>query len=108
MRYALTAEAAAEQLAPYARFSRVEAYVDELQELPELEPVPKGGNVVLIEPADEGVLDGVQGVRGLRLVSAPQLYVDLYRRGGAAREAADFFRKQGDLWRTTPAMNLEP
>lgn len=100
-RYALTAEAAADQLAPHARFPRVELYVDELESWEqdgELEPVPRGGNVYLLEAPDAGVFDATESVRRLSLVCRVQLYVDLFRRGGAAREAADFLRKRGALW----------
>lgn len=100
-RYALTAEAAAEQIAPFARFSRVEMYVDETEpweRLLDLTSVPRGGNVDLIVPADAGVFDGALRTRQLALVSRPQLYVDLKRRAGPASEAADFLRDRGALW----------
>ncbi len=100
-RYALTAEAAAEEVAPYARFSRVEMYVDEAgawDGFLELTPVPRGGNVDLILPADAGVFDGSFRSGELALVSRPQLYVDLKRRAGPASEAADFLRDRGALW----------
>jgi hypothetical protein len=99
--YAITAEAAAEQIAPHARFSRVEIYVDDPEAWDRalsLTPVPRGGNVVLIRPADRGVFDGVFERDGLTLASRPQLYVDLVRRGGAAAEAAAFIRERSALW----------
>jgi hypothetical protein len=91
--YAITAEAAAEQIAPHARFSRVEIYVDDPEAWDRalsLTPVPRGGNVVLIRPVDRGVFDGLIERDGLALASRPQVYVDLLRRGGAAAEAAAF------------------
>lgn len=100
-RYALTAEAAAEQLAPFARFSRVEMYVDETEAWEralDLTPVPRGGNVDLIVPVDAGVFDGAVQAGALSLVSRPQLYVDLKRRAGPASEAADFLRDREALW----------
>jgi hypothetical protein len=110
--YALTAEAAADQLAPYARFPRVELYVDDLaswEQDGELEPVPRGGNVYLLESPEEGVFDAAESVRNLSLVCRVQLYVDLFRRGGAAREAADFLRKRGALWaKATRVTTPEP
>jgi hypothetical protein len=99
--YAITAEAAAEQIAPHARFSRVEIYVDDPEAWDRalsLTPVPRGGNVVLIRPVDRGVFDGVFERDGLSLASRPQLYVDLVRRGGAAAEAAAFIRERSLLW----------
>lgn len=100
-RYALTAEAAAEQVAPFARFSRVEMYVDETEAWEralDLTPVPRGGNVDLIVPGDAGVFDGLVQAGALSLVSRPQLYVDLKRRAGPASEAADFLRDRGAIW----------
>jgi hypothetical protein len=100
-RYALTAEAAAEQIAPYARFSRVELYVDEASawdRLLDLTPVPRGGNVDLILPTEPGVFDGSVKSGDLSLVSRPQLYVDLKRRAGPASDAADFLRDRGAVW----------
>lgn len=99
--YAITAEAAADRLAPLARFSRVELYVDDGRRWDEklgLTPVPRGGNLVLIKPVDRGVFDGSFQRDGVVLVSRPQLYVDLVRRGGAAAEAAAFLRERGELW----------
>lgn len=100
-RYALTAEAAAERIAPYARFSRVELYVDEADawdRLLDLTAVPRGGNVDLILPTDAGVFDGSFRSGNLALVSRPQLYVDLKRRAGPASDAADFLRDRGAVW----------
>lgn len=100
-RYAVTAEAAADRIAPFARYSRVELYVDDVAGWDQalgLTAVPRGGNLVLIEPTDGGVFDGALERDGLQLVSRPQLYVDLVRRGGAAAEAAAFMRERGELW----------
>lgn len=102
-RYAATAEVVADQLAPFARFSRVDLYVDDLpawDDILDLTPVPRGGNVALIVPSDAGVFDGATRARGLDLVSRPQVYVDLIRRGGAAAEAARVLTERGQLWPT--------
>lgn len=99
--YAVTAEAAAERLAPFARFSRVDMYVDDVAGWDRalgLTSVPRGGNLVLIKPVDPGVFDGSFERDGVLLTSRPQLYVDLVRRGGAAAEAAAFMRERGELW----------
>ncbi len=99
--YAITAEAAADRLAPFARFSRVELYVDDASRWDAtlgLTAVPRGGNLVLIKAVDAGVFDGSFEREGVTLVSRPQLYVDLMRRGGAAAEAAAFLRERGELW----------
>jgi hypothetical protein len=100
-RYAITAEGAADRLAPFARFSRIEMYVDDVVAWDlalGLTSVPRGGNVVLIEPAEGGVFDGSFERGGVMLVGRPQVYVDLVRRGGAAAEAAAFLRDRGELW----------
>lgn len=100
-RYAVTAEAAADRIAPFARYSRVEMYVDDVAGWDRslgLTAVPRGGNLVLIKPSDAGVFDGAFERDGLQLVSRPQLYVDLVRRGGAAADAAAFMRERGEIW----------
>lgn len=100
--YALTAEVAAEQIAPFAGWTTIEMYVREPERWDErlaLEPVPRGGNVVLIASSDRGIFDGAFASQGLVLASRPQVYVDLRRRGGAAEEAAAFLKRRGDLWK---------
>ncbi len=100
-RYAITAEAAADRLAPFARFARVELYVTDPAAWDEalgLTQVSRGGNIILIRPTDGGTLDGSFERDGVTLASRPQLYVDLIRRGGAAAEAAAFLRERGELW----------
>ena len=100
-RYAITAEGAADRLAPFARFARMELYVTDpagWDEALQLTPVARGGNVILIRPTDAGVFDGAFEREGVTLASRPQVYVDLVRRGGAAAEAAAFLRERGELW----------
>lgn len=100
-RYAITAEAAVDRLAPFTRFSRVELYVTDAAQWDnalQLTAVPRGGNVTLIRPTDAGVFDGAFERDGVTLASRPQLYVDLVRLGGAASEAAAFMRERGELW----------
>lgn len=100
--YALTAEVAAEQIAPFASWRTIEMYVRDVKTWDDrlrLQSVPRGGNHVLIVSSDPGIFDGAFA-QGLVLASRPQVYVDLKRRGGAAGEAADFLRKRGELWPT--------
>jgi len=100
--YALTAEVAAEQIAPFASWRTIEMYVRDVEKWDErlrLQSVPRGGNLVLIVSSDPGIFDGAFS-QGLVLASRPQVYVDLKRRGGAAGEAADFLRERGELWPT--------
>lgn len=101
-RYALTGAAAAELIGPFARFATVDLYVDDLTawdaRLP-LTPVGRGGNVRFIRSTDEGVFDGASASPGGPIiVSRPQLYVDLVRRGAADQEAAAYLRRRELLW----------
>ncbi|MEA2026411.1 MAG: helix-turn-helix domain-containing protein [Chloroflexota bacterium] len=98
-RYALTGEAAAEFVSPYVRYTAVEVYVDDFSHWDEalgLTRVGRGGNVRLIRPMDQGVFDGSGPKLSSqpRIVSLPQLFVDLSRAGGAAQEAATFLLEQ--------------
>lgn len=99
--FALTAEVAAEQIAPFASWNTIEMYVRRIEGWDErlrLQPVPRGGNFVLIVPSDPGVFDGAFSSQRLVLASRPQVYVDLKRRGGAAAETAEFLKERGELW----------
>lgn len=49
---------------------------------------------ILVDLADEGVAQFGEEREGLPLVSAPQLYVDLYRHRGRGREAAEHVRSE--------------
>ncbi len=98
-RYALTGEAAAEFVSPFTRYTAVDVYVDEFSYWDEalgLTRVGKGGNVRLVRPTDQGVFDGSGSKMPSqpRIVSLPQLFVDLSRAGGAAQEAATFLLEQ--------------
>ena len=97
--YALTLHAGATLVAPYVRPANVHIYVDveeesEWEKRLDLQLIELGGNVFLVKPYDEGVFYGVQEVRGLRVVSNVQLYVDLYNYPARGREAAEHLRKE--------------
>ena len=92
-RYALTTEAAADLIAPLLRYSRLEVYIDDVEAFDrelDLHAVPRGGNVCLIRPSDDGVFDGMREFDGMTTVGWPQLYVDLRRKGEAGQKAASF------------------
>jgi hypothetical protein len=97
-RCAFTLMAGASKVAPYVRFEDVWVYVVEEQEGwgrdLDLQPVDGGGNLVLLDPYDEGVLTHLQVVDGMNVVSNVQLYVDLYNHPGRGREQAEFLREQ--------------
>lgn len=96
--YAFTLLAGASKVAPYVRFEDVWVYVSEDKNAwgrdLDLRPVDGGGNLVLLDPYDEGVLSHLQEVDGMRVVSNVQLYVDLYNHPGRGREQAEFLRER--------------
>jgi DNA-binding HxlR family transcriptional regulator len=55
--------------------------------------VKSGGNLWLIEPADEGVWQSGRVVDGFPLVSDAQIYLDLLKMGQRGPETAEEFRK---------------
>jgi hypothetical protein len=54
----------------------------------EVNPTPKGGNVKFVLPYDEGVFYGMREIRGAKVVSNVQLYVDLFNFPARGEEAA--------------------
>jgi len=107
--YALTGDAAAELVAPFARVSQTELYldpdlasVDETLKTLGARETTRGANIVLLPAEDSGVLDGGEAVDSpqgpIEIVSRPQLYVDLRRRGGPSREAAEFLKELEAIW----------
>jgi len=59
--------------------------------------VDSGGKLRLIQPRDEGLLNPLQTVQGLPLVSDVQLYLDLSQSGQRGDEAATELRKWPDF-----------
>lgn len=94
LRYALSGLAGAWLVAPYVRPVDVHLYIPSLNivsqfaEKLELNPTPSGGNVKFVLPYDEGVFYGAYEVRGVKVVSNVQLYVDLYNFPARGEEAA--------------------
>jgi len=93
-KYALSGLVAAWLVAPYVRPVDVHLYIpaedvaSKIAEKLELNPTPRGGNVKFVVPYDDGVFYGVREVRGAKLVSNVQLYVDLYNLPARGEEAA--------------------
>ena len=89
----LTAFSAAARMAPAVRYQRVSAYAPDGAEaliVPlKLKPVSSGGNLLLIEPYDDGVFIGAQERDGVKFVSPLQAYLDLQYVKGRGQEAAD-------------------
>jgi Transcriptional regulator, AbiEi antitoxin, Type IV TA system len=93
--YALTAQAGAHLVAPYAAFDRVDVYpagpsaTAELVAGLTLEPVEKGANVFVWNPYYRySVFFGSREVAGVRVVSDIQLYLDLFKYPLRGREQA--------------------
>jgi len=98
IRYALTLFSGAALVAPFARYTRGFAYVSEgIQELAtslELKEVTTGPNFSILEPYDDGVFYGSRTIKGIRVVSDVQLYVDLVNYKGRGEESAKFLLEQ--------------
>jgi hypothetical protein len=93
-KYALSGLVAAWLVAPYVRPVDVHLYIPsedvapKIAEKLELNPTPRGGNVKFVLPYDDGVFYGMREVRGVKIVSNVQLYVDLYNLPARGEEAA--------------------
>lgn len=97
--YAMTGLPAAWLMRPFATFRTVTAYVpptlpqsllDGLGFLDE----PRGANIWLVRPRDEGVLMGSEMTDGIRRVNPVQAYLDLKAQPERADEAAAELRQQ--------------
>lgn len=97
MKYAFTGWSAAHLRAPYGIAALWMAYIESDIPNPEeksLYPVPEGGNLILLQPQDDGVFQfGIQ-VSGLNIVSDAQLFVDLKKMPGRAAEQAEVVRQK--------------
>lgn len=93
--YALAAFSAAERWAPFLRYQRASAYVNQdyvskIEEELNLKSVTSGANVTLWVPYDEGVFYGAEERGEAVVTSALQTYLDLSGMAGRGEEAADF------------------
>lgn len=99
LRYALTAFSAAARYAPFVRYQRVYAYVeegrlDELVQSLRLKEVPSGANLVFQIPYDDGVWYGMRELAGMQVTSNIQTYLDLQSMHERGEEAARFLLEQ--------------
>lgn len=96
--YALTGMAGASLIAPFVRFADVSFYLrsgkETLVKEMDLRPVSSGANVVILDPYDEGVFAGVREIRGSRVVSDIQLFVDLFNYPARGQEQAEALFEQ--------------
>jgi len=94
LEYAFCGLVGAWLVAPYVRPVDVHIYIPsesaakEIAERFDLNPTPRGGNVKFVLPYDEGVFYGVQRVKGVKVVSNVQLFVDLYNFPARGEEAS--------------------
>jgi hypothetical protein len=95
--YAFTLHAGASLIGPQVRVATVHCYVggdpEPVARGLGLQPVEGEGTVYLMTPYDQGVFLAPLTKGGLRVVSLPQLYVDLYQYERRGREQADKLRR---------------
>lgn len=93
-RYAFTLFSGARFRAPFVRYLAAHVYLegspDRIVKEMGARPVSEGGNLVVMQPDDEGVFLGLQECDGARVVSDPRLYVDLFHFKARGREQAEF------------------
>ena len=93
IKYAFTGMAGASMVSPFVRYNDVWVYVsgdtDSLVRKLDLRPTTSGANVRIFEPYDEGVFMDSREIRGARVVSDIQLYVDLFTYPARGQEQAD-------------------
>jgi len=96
--YAFTLNTGTSMVAPFLRYKRVFLYVfnniDKIASEMNFKEVSSGSNVILMEPYDEGVFYGLQMIKGVRVVSDIQLYLDLISYKERGEEAAKFLLEE--------------
>jgi hypothetical protein len=96
--YALALFSGAARVAPYTRYTRGFAYINDgikdIAQIVGLKEVDSGANFTLMKPYDEGVYLGAQKVQGVMVVSDIQLYLDLKSYKGRGEDAAQFLLEQ--------------
>lgn len=94
IRFALTLFSGASRIAPYTRYQRVFAYVeerlDEITEVLGLKSAATGPNISLMLPYDSGVFYKSKKYDSIAVVSPIQLFLDLKSYKGRGEEAAEF------------------
>jgi len=97
---------AAHWLAPYGRtgtqyFYADNAGLDRLMEHLKLSPSPRGENVVVMLPKDDGLFrDAIEPAPGAVCTSVIQTYLDLWAAGERGQEAAEHLRQTRLSWPT--------
>ena len=98
IQYALTLFSGAALVAPFARYTRGFAYIDnyirEVVEALDLKIVDSGANFTLMEPYDKGIFYNLSYIDDIKVVNDIQLYLDLFSYKGRGEESAQFLLKQ--------------
>lgn len=100
----LASFSAAGWLAPYGRTGTQYFYADNaglerLKDRLKLSPSPKGENVVVTVPKDDGLFrDAIEPASGAVCTSAIQTYLDLSAAGERGKEAAEHLRQERLSW----------
>jgi hypothetical protein len=97
-RYAFTMHAGASLVAPHIRMPAIHCYLEgdpgPVAGALGLRAAEGEGNVHLLSPYDQGVFHGLLEKGGLKVVSLPQLYVDLAHYERRGREQAEHLRRE--------------
>jgi len=99
-RIALASFSAAQWRAAYVRHPTTYFYADEaglaeLDDLLDAKPAPRGANVVVVVPEEDGVLDdAVRVAEGVMVTSPVQTYLDLLQSGDRGGEGAEELRRR--------------
>lgn len=99
--YAFTLFSATEQVSPYVAPSNTYVYIlkkdisrwEKFFREQKILPAEKGGGNLICLLTDENYLKGKLNMRGVNIVSLPQLYADLMSFGGRGEEAAQELEK---------------
>lgn len=93
LKYALTGMAGASMVSPSVRYNDVWVYVsgdiDDLVKKLDLRPINSGSNIRILDPYDDGVFMDSREIRGVKVVSDIQLFVDLLTYPAHGREQAE-------------------
>jgi Transcriptional regulator, AbiEi antitoxin, Type IV TA system len=97
-RYAFTMATGGSMVAASIRVPAVHCYLDgdptSVAKALSLRPAESEGNVHFLTPYDDGVFHGVLEKSGVRVVSLPQLYVDLFHYERRGRQQAEHLRRE--------------
>ena len=92
LKYAFTGMAGASMVSPFVRYNEVWVYIsgdiDDMVKKLDLRPTTSGANIRIFEPYDEGIFMDFREIRGVKVVSDIQLYVDLLTYPARGQEQA--------------------